>query len=170
MKFNIGLVKIRRIKFFFIFLFVFFLIGKISAQEFVMSGASSSIISSMAEVPAGTKLVFTSGLTASASNADLPESDYEKYGDTKTQAISILEKFKTMLEAKSLDFSNAFSMKVYVSKDPRKGIFDFAGWNEAYKMYFGTVENPNKPVRSTVGVAELVNPNKLIEIELILAQ
>jgi enamine deaminase RidA (YjgF/YER057c/UK114 family) len=42
---------------------------------------------------------------------------------------------------------------------------DYKGWFEAYAQFFGTKENPIKPARSTVGVASLVNPDWLIEIE-----
>ena len=45
------------------------------------------------------------------------------------------------------------------------GQCDFKGWFEAYAQFFGTPENPTKPARSTVGVAALVSPAWLIEIE-----
>lgn len=167
MKNNIGKVKLFRILSIILFcqMAIF-----CRAQELQLKGSATSIISSLAIVPEGKTMVFTSGLTASAVNASLPEADYAKYGDTKTQAINILEKFKAMLAEEGMHLGQSFSMKVYVAKDPVKRIFDFKGWNEAYSMFFGTAENPTKPVRATVGIAELVNPNKLIEIELILAK
>lgn len=42
---------------------------------------------------------------------------------------------------------------------------DFAGMMEAYKTFFGTEEQPNKPARVTVQVAALVAPGMLSEIE-----
>ncbi|MFT4735884.1 MAG: enamine deaminase RidA (YjgF/YER057c/UK114 family) [Arcticibacterium sp.] len=169
MKLIIDIITFKQIKFVFISLIFFATTVASNAQSVKMRGKPSSIISTFAIVPEGKTLTFTSGLTASALDSSLEDGDYAKYGDTKTQALSILDKFKILLSEEGLDLGQAFSMKVYVSKDPLKGIFDFKGWNEAYKIYFGTTENPNKPVRATVGIAELVNPNKFIEIELILA-
>ena len=61
-------------------------------------------------------------------------------------------------------------LRVYVVADKAKGgKFDFPGWFEAYGQFFGTAENPVKPARSTVGVAALVNPELLIEIEAVAA-
>jgi enamine deaminase RidA (YjgF/YER057c/UK114 family) len=53
---------------------------------------------------------------------------------------------------------------VYLVPDPATGKIDFAGMNEAYKMYFGTKDQPNKPVRATIQ-AGLVVPGALVEIE-----
>jgi enamine deaminase RidA (YjgF/YER057c/UK114 family) len=144
-------------------------ISQTNAQKVEMIGAESSIISSAAIVPEGKKLYFSSGLTASALNSSLPEGDYAKYGDTKAQAISILEKFKTTLAEKGLKMSDVFSMRVYLTPDVKTGAYDFDGWNAAYKQYFGTPENPNKPVRATLGVSALVNRFKFIEIEIVAA-
>ena len=170
MKYNIDIFTFCNSKSIYTILILLSLSISLKAQNVEMRGNANSIIASLAIVPEGKTLVYTSGLTASAIDNSLAEGDYAKYGDTKTQAISILDKFKTMLAEEGLDLSQAFSMKVYVAKDPLKNVFDFQGWNEAYKLYFGTEENPNKPVRATVGIAELVNPNKFIEIELILAK
>jgi enamine deaminase RidA (YjgF/YER057c/UK114 family) len=140
---------------------------QLKAQGVEFSGTVSSIISNSAVIPEGKKLFYTSGLTAFATDANLPEGDYAKYGDTKTQAIGILNKLKAMLEEKGLKMSNVFAMKVFIAPDVKTKLYDFDGWNAAYKMYFGTAENPIKPVRATLGISTLVNPNKFIEIELI---
>ena len=39
--------------------------------------------------------------------------------------------------------------------------------NDAYKQFFDTKEQPNKPVRATIQAAELVVPNALVEIEVV---
>lgn len=139
----------------------------LKAQKAIMSGSPSSIISSTALIPEGTPLFFTSGFTASAVNPDLKDGDYEKYGNTETQALNILEKIKAILTENGVSMGSIFSMKVYISPDTKTGEYDFAGWNKAYVRYFGNEDNPNKPVRATVGVATLVNPHKFIEIEVI---
>ena len=46
------------------------------------------------------------------------------------------------------------------------GTLDFDGFNRGYLQFFGTAENPAKPVRSFVQVAALVNPNWLVEVEI----
>jgi enamine deaminase RidA (YjgF/YER057c/UK114 family) len=91
----------------------------------------------------------------------------ERYGDTKTQAIGILEKFKKDLLNEGLTLSNVIFMRVYVAPDKKTGTMDFQGWFDAYGQYFGTKENPVKPARSTIGVAQLVNPERFIEIEIV---
>jgi enamine deaminase RidA (YjgF/YER057c/UK114 family) len=153
----------------FLLLIFLFLTKEIAAQKVELIGTENSIISNAAIIPEGKRLYFSSGLTASALTASLPEGDYAKYGDTKAQAISILEKFKTTLAEKGLKISDVFSMRVYLTPDVKTGAYDFDGWNAAYKQYFGTVENPNKPVRATLGVSALVNRFKFIEIEIVAA-
>jgi enamine deaminase RidA (YjgF/YER057c/UK114 family) len=62
-------------------------------------------------------------------------------------------------------------MQAFLAGDPAKGgLMDLDGWNEAYRMYFGTAEQPNRPVRATVQVAHLVLPTGLIEIMVVAAR
>jgi enamine deaminase RidA (YjgF/YER057c/UK114 family) len=42
---------------------------------------------------------------------------------------------------------------------------DFAGMMRAYREQFGTAQQPNRPARSTMQVAGLVDPDWLVEIE-----
>ena len=46
------------------------------------------------------------------------------------------------------------------------GELDFSGFNAGYQQFFGTDENPMKPVRSFVQIAGLVVDGWLIEIEI----
>lgn len=140
------------------------------AQGIVRTGNPASLIAGTAEIPAGYQYFFTSGFTAGAVNPELADGDYDKYGDTETQAEDILKKIKGMLEENGYTLKDVFSMKVFVGPDTKTGTHDFAGWNKAYKRYFGTEDNPNKPVRATVGISTLVNPHKFIEIEVIAAK
>ena len=50
------------------------------------------------------------------------------------------------------------------------GLMDLDGWNEAYRQFFGTPEQPNRPVRATVQVAHLVLPTGMIEIMVVAAR
>jgi enamine deaminase RidA (YjgF/YER057c/UK114 family) len=45
------------------------------------------------------------------------------------------------------------------------GKFDSGGMNASFSKFFGTPEQPNKPARSTFGVAALVAQGALLEIE-----
>jgi enamine deaminase RidA (YjgF/YER057c/UK114 family) len=57
-------------------------------------------------------------------------------------------------------------MRVYMVADPATGNkLDFAGMNAAYNKFFGTATQANKPARTTVQVAALVNAGPLLEIE-----
>jgi enamine deaminase RidA (YjgF/YER057c/UK114 family) len=47
---------------------------------------------------------------------------------------------------------------------------DAPGMNEVFRTFFGTAEQPNKPTRSTVQVAQLGRPTTLVEIEAIAAK
>ena len=86
-------------------------------------------------------------------------------GDTKTQAINILHKIDVILKAQGLTLGDCVQLEAFLGGDPKSGgEMDFAGWNEAYKQFFGTADQPNKPVRATVQVAKLAAPGALIEI------
>jgi enamine deaminase RidA (YjgF/YER057c/UK114 family) len=56
-------------------------------------------------------------------------------------------------------------LRCYLVADPAKGALDVEGWNAGYREFFGTAANPTKPARATVGVAALVVPLWLVEIE-----
>jgi enamine deaminase RidA (YjgF/YER057c/UK114 family) len=57
-------------------------------------------------------------------------------------------------------------MRVYlVGVATNEGLMDSAGMNEAYRTFFGTRDQPNKPARATVQVAALGSPTTLVEIE-----
>ena len=62
--------------------------------------------------------------------------------------------------------SDVIQIRVYLAGDPAQGgKMDFAGMNAAYSQFFGSKEQPNKPVRTTVQVAALALPGALVEIE-----
>ena len=94
------------------------------------------------------------------------EGTRERWGDTKTQARSILKTLEAQLAQKGLTLKQVVYMRVYIAPDKFKGgQHDFQGWFEAYGESFGTATNPTKVARSTVGVGQLVSPDWLIEIE-----
>jgi enamine deaminase RidA (YjgF/YER057c/UK114 family) len=136
-------------------------------EKVVYRGNPSSAISSSVTIPAGKKYFYSSGTLGPIIDSAAIAGARERYGDTKTQAIGILEKFKTDLAKEGLGLSNIVFMRVYVAPDTKTGKMDFQGWFDAYALYFGTKENQTKPARSTIGIAQLVNPDRFIEIEIV---
>ena len=89
-------------------------------------------------------------------------------GDTKAQTLSTLNVIQTILKEQGLGMGDIVQMRVYLIGDPAQGgKLDFGGMNDAYKQFFGTKEQPNKPVRATIQAAALVVPNALVEIEVV---
>lgn len=134
-------------------------------------GATSPILAGVT-VPAGKTTYYLSGMLADPIDPAKPGSTVEAYGDTRTQTISIFNKMKAMLQGMGLSMADIVKLTVFVTADPKsaEGRMDFAGFNEGYKQFFGTPEQPNKVARSTVQVAGLAAPMFLIEIEAIAAK
>jgi len=125
-------------------------------------GAPTSGISSLVSVPPGYGVVYVAGMTAGGQGSPIAEGM-----DTKAQTLIVLEKLKAALEAEGLSFADVTMMNVYLAGDPAKeGKMDSPGMNEAYKQYFGTEAQPNKPARVTVQVAALGSPRTFVEISL----
>jgi enamine deaminase RidA (YjgF/YER057c/UK114 family) len=117
-------------------------------------------------IPPGAELFLLSGQLASPIDPSKPATTMEAFGDTKTQTISTFTKIKAALEKQGYSLADVVKLTVFVAGDPKLGgKMDFAGFNDGYKQFFGTAENPNLVARSTVQVAALAGPNFLIEIE-----
>lgn len=137
------------------------------AQSVEFYGTPSSIISSGAIIPEGKKMLWTSGATGGVADSTAQDGTRARFGDTKTQALSILATFQKTLLEKGLSMKNVLMLRVYLTPDKATGQHDYKGWNEAYSQYFGTATNPTKPIRSTIGIAGLANTDKFIEIEIV---
>jgi len=140
-------------------------VKKAPPEAVTFYGSPSSPISGGVVIPAGAAFVWTSGTVPPTVNPDAPAGDRARFGDTKTQAAGILKTFETQLAAQGLTMADVVYLRAYLVADPAKGAIDTDGWNAAYREVFGTAANPTKPARSTVGVAALVNPLWLIEVE-----
>jgi len=111
--------------------------------------------------------LYVSGIL---SDADVPADKAKNTpamwtSDTKTQAVNILQKIEKILKDQGLGLGDCVQLEAFLGGDPKKGgDMDFAGWNEAYLQFFGTKEQPLKPVRATVQVAKLAAPGALIEV------
>jgi enamine deaminase RidA (YjgF/YER057c/UK114 family) len=129
-------------------------------------GSPNSAIASGVVIPAGRAMVWTSGTTPAVANAQAPAGSRERYGDTRTQAASILRTIQGQLERQGLTMKDVVYLRAYLVPDPQNdNRIDMTGWSAAYGEVFGTEANPTKPARSTVGVSALVNADWLIEIE-----
>ena len=134
--------------------------------DVTFTGSPQSPISANVAIPANRAAVWISGTVPAMADPKSAEGTRERWGDTKTQARSILKNLETQLAAKGLTLKQVVYMRVYVAPDKFKnGQYDFQGWFDAYAEAFGTAANPTKVARSTVGVGQLVSPDWLIEIE-----
>jgi enamine deaminase RidA (YjgF/YER057c/UK114 family) len=135
------------------------------------AGATPSPIARAIEVPGTYRLVFHSGLTPQPADPKAQQGTPEYWGNTKTQSLSVLSRLQESVKSMGLTFGDVVKMTVFLGGDPATGgRMDFAGFMEAYSQYFGTKDQPNRPARSTVQVASLVQPGMLVEIEVVLAK
>lgn len=138
---------------------------KLPSKITMMGDAKSPILTSVA-VPAGKAYFFTSGLVPSLLDSNSKAGTRERFGDTKTQAISTLKNIEEVLKKEGLKMTDIIYLRVYVAADRfKENKPDFNGWMEAYGLFFNNDKNPKKVARSTVGVLSLVNPDWLIEVE-----
>lgn len=87
------------------------------------------------------------------------------YGDTEAQAESVFAKIAAALKDAGASEADVVAMTVYLVAPTPGGSMDFDGMMRAYGRHYGSDEQPNRPVRSTVAVAGLVRPGMLVEIE-----
>lgn len=112
-------------------------------------------------------MLYISGQLASAQTpADAASGKAAVWGNTQAQAENAFGKIETILKEQGLTMADVVMMRVFMVADPAMGNkLDFAGMNAAYNKFFGTAAQPNKPARTTVQVAALVNAGPLLEIE-----
>ena len=132
-------------------------------------GADTSPISTSVLVPPGGRLVYVSGTVPEVVDASAPEGSVSRFGDTEAQTRSVLRKVETALKDQGLGLGDVVMMRVFLVA-PAGQRMDFAGMMKAYREFFGTSAQPNKPARSTMQVAGLVDPGWLVEIEVTAAR
>lgn len=129
-------------------------------------GNPSSSISGGVVIPANRAYVWTSGTVPGVADREAERGTRARYGDTYTQAASVLDRIEGQLDEQGLTMKDVVYIRAYLVPDPEKGgKIDMEGWSKAFGEVFGTADNPTKPARSTVGVAALVVSDWLIEIE-----
>ena len=122
---------------------------------------TNGFIAQAVKVPAGSEMLYVSGIIpdpVAGAPATAP------FGDTKTQAASVLKKIGDLLVAQGYGWEDVVMMRVLLVGDPAKGGgMDFAGMMESYNGVYGTLKN--KPARITSQAAALVRPGMMVEIE-----
>ncbi len=118
-------------------------------------------------LPRGASQAVWAGNTLYVSGSLDP--DMKLHTNTEQQTIGVLNYLKSFLAKEGLTFSDVVMVRVYLGADPSKeGKGDFAGMQAAYKQFFGTVEQPNKPARTTVQVVlPAGEAGALVEIDLV---
>jgi enamine deaminase RidA (YjgF/YER057c/UK114 family) len=137
----------------------------VAAEAPKRMGPPDSPIAASVEVPAGSRLVYVSGQVPDVVNAAAAEGDVARFGDTETQTRSVIKKIEGVLKQHGLGLGDVVMMRVFLVAPPGQPRMDFAGMMKAYREFFGTAAQPNKPARSTMQVAGLVDPGWLVEIE-----
>ena len=145
-----------------------FLLGLGSAQAEVVRHSipnSNFPIAQSVEVSGNTTTFYVSGQVPPVINKDADPASPQAYGDTKTQTVGVLNKIRAILEGLGLGMGYVVKMQVFLVNDARAPM-DFKGFMEGYTQFFGG-NQPNLPARAVVGVAALVNPGFLVEIEVV---
>lgn len=125
---------------------------------------SNGAISQAVKVPAGSEMLYVSGITPPNLNVGAAPGTPPQFGDTKTQVQGVLKRIAGILTAQGYTWEDVVMMRVLLVADPAKGgKMDFAGMMEAYNEVYGSVKN--KPARITSEVAGLVAPGMYAEIE-----
>ena len=123
-------------------------------------------ISNTVAIPANAAVVWTSGTVPGVADTSAAPDSRARYGDTRTQAVSVLKAIEARLKEHGLGMKDVVYLRAYLVPDKEKGgTIDSQGWNAAYGEFFNNATNPVKPARSTVGVTALVNAAWLVEVE-----
>lgn len=78
----------------------------------------------------------------------------------------MLRRIEAALARQDLTMGDIIRLRVYLVGDPRNNnVADFKGFQAGYQQFFATREQPNKPVRAVVQIAELAPPGALVELE-----
>lgn len=91
-------------------------------------------------------------------------------GDTEQQAEGVFSKISAALAQLDASEADVVAMTVYLVAPTPGGGMDFDGMMRAYGRHYGSLSQPNRPVRSTVQVAGLVRPGMLVEVEVTAAR
>ena len=128
-----------------------------SSDEIVRQGEGRHFFTTI-KIPPAAATLYLSGSGAS-------RKEDGSWGTMEEQTIDTFSEFKQTLEAEGWSMSDIVQVRAFAVAG-EYGLLDFDGFNRGYREFFGTEENPQKPVRSFVQVADLVVPGWLVEIEI----
>jgi enamine deaminase RidA (YjgF/YER057c/UK114 family) len=136
-----------------------------SAQDIIRTGKPDAVIADLTYVPAGYDLAFVAG-AGPGGGPGAP-----KIVGTEAQTLATLATIETRLKGQGMSMADVVVMRVFLKPDPDKGgKADRAGMNAAFKTFFGTAAQPNKPARTTITIFD-DNPNgTFVEIDAIAAK
>lgn len=140
------------------------------AQDIRREAAPGAAIANSVELPPGSRIIYVSGTVPDVADPAAPAGSAQRYGDTATQTRSVLRTIETRLRVHGLTLGDVVMMRVFLVAPPETQAMDFAGMMTAYREFFGTAAQPNRPARSTMEVAGLVDPGWLVEIEVTAAK
>ena len=135
------------------------------AQEVQRLGPAESPIAASTEVPGGSRIVWVSGTVPDVADPAAPPGSAQRYGDTAAQTRSVLRKIDAQLKQHGMGLGDIVMMRVFLVAPPGQPRMDFARMMSAYREFFGTAAQPNRPARSTLQASGLVDPGWLVEIE-----
>ncbi|MDG1004668.1 MAG: RidA family protein [Emcibacteraceae bacterium] len=135
-----------------------------NAQGAIKRNDEGRMFYSTIEVPANADQLFVSGKGPRPVNPDAPRAE-RSYGTTEQQARSTFTSIKAAVDGAGWNMSDIVMVRVYLVADPATGKMDFSGFNKAFLEFFGTEDQPNKPVRAVVEVSGLAVDGWLIEID-----
>ena len=133
-------------------------------------GPVASPLSTSVSVSPHSRLVYVSGTVPDVVDAAAPEGSAKRFGDTEVQTRSVVAKIAAALGEQGMSLSDVVMMRVFLVAPAGSARMDFAGMMRGYRASFGTSTQPNKPARSTMQVAGLVDPGWLVEIEVTAAR
>ncbi len=137
----------------------------------IVNPAMTVPIATSVSVPEGYDLVFISGMIPAVAHPEAPQGTPAAYGDTRTQAESVLQRLQAALAAEHLTFADVVQARVFLVGDPANGgRMDFNGLNQAFGRYFGSADQPNRPARTVVQVVALPAPGAMVEIDMMAAR
>lgn len=117
-------------------------------------------ISQTVTVPASASLVFVSGTLPDLADPNVSA----VYGITEVRTVSVFNKLRQILRQQDLDLGDIVRVFL-VGAEETDGKLDFAGLQRGYTLFFGTLEQPNKPARTALPL-----PGALVEVEAVAAR
>ena len=88
------------------------------------------------------------------------------WGNTEEQCTGAFEAIQAALKEQGLDMGDVVEMQIFLVPDPANdNKIDVPAMNRAYAKFFGTPEQPNRPVRMAgMQLVQLGSPGALTEI------